>query len=864
MKKSKLLIFLLAAISSVSLAATATFTACTSDGESTQVSEETPDTGDESDDTSGDESDDTSGDESDDTSGDESDDTSGDESDDTSDDEDDDTSGDEAQGTYTVTFNTNGGSAIESVTVEEGSTVTQPDDPTNTSSEGIIFSGWYSDAALTTPFDFSTPITSDITLYAKWQQQVTTSVDFLELAAAVGSTSSNTTFNENYEYLGIFTFTGGRTEPSNECVNTQGNAIIITLTGEVNSITIYGRGASSSSASAALYDSDGNLIEGSETGTLANNQYFGAETIGDADAGQPIVIENLPAGTYTFSGSGSLRITQLSVTQLLDVGTPTQVVADSVTATGSEMLVGGTYDASGVTAQILYDNGMVSTKTIDPEDIDTSEVDVNNAGIYNVTFTYTENGVTVSGSYQVKVYAIESITLGEYVTSGATTTNLKKVYVDGETLSTDGLTVIATAKTGDDGEETEFILSDSYYNIALSDDGSSYIITVNSSYLLNSSASVTASYDIYHIDASDMLEAVENGVLTITVDASATVNATTYNTLTDALAAIEAAEISDDVIKKIVVADGEYYEKVYVNIPNVHLVAQNIVDIDDLDSETDSKVVFWFDALAGTTDPAGNSYGTNGSASFTIGSGATGFRAEGITFKNYYNTNDLYIESQSLTSNTQAVAVYIAAEEVAFYNCKFTSYHDTLYANSGSHYFEDCWIEGRTDFIFGNSAVSYYKNCSIWIIGANSSTNGGYVCATQNNDQTGVFVFDGCTFDGDENVVEGTVALGRPWGVNMKMVVMNSTLSAKFSTAQHTSGTTQGQRYVVMSGNEPNPANYIEYNNTGAGSLENLTAEEIAEYAQTTCTVVTDAADVAAYTVESLFSTGWYLNGIAQ
>ncbi|NLH35293.1 MAG: InlB B-repeat-containing protein, partial [Lactococcus chungangensis] len=32
----------------------------------------------------------------------------------------------------------------------------------------FILKGWYTDEALTTPFDFDTPITADITLYAKW------------------------------------------------------------------------------------------------------------------------------------------------------------------------------------------------------------------------------------------------------------------------------------------------------------------------------------------------------------------------------------------------------------------------------------------------------------------------------------------------------------------------------------------------------------------------------------------------------------------------------------------------------------------------------------------------------------------------
>lgn len=67
--------------------------------------------------------------------------------------------------TYTVTFQTNGGSSIESQTVEEGAQAVRPANPTK---NGFTFGNWYADAELTTVFDFDTPINNDITLYAKW------------------------------------------------------------------------------------------------------------------------------------------------------------------------------------------------------------------------------------------------------------------------------------------------------------------------------------------------------------------------------------------------------------------------------------------------------------------------------------------------------------------------------------------------------------------------------------------------------------------------------------------------------------------------------------------------------------------------
>jgi len=62
----------------------------------------------------------------------------------------------------TVTFDSNGGSAVASQTIQSGSTATRPTDPTYT---GKLFGGWYLG---NDQFSFSTPITSNITLVAHW------------------------------------------------------------------------------------------------------------------------------------------------------------------------------------------------------------------------------------------------------------------------------------------------------------------------------------------------------------------------------------------------------------------------------------------------------------------------------------------------------------------------------------------------------------------------------------------------------------------------------------------------------------------------------------------------------------------------
>ena len=70
--------------------------------------------------------------------------------------------------TFTVTFDSNGGSAVASQTVKEGEKAAKPANPTR---DGYTFEGWFADEALNTAYDFNTPVTSDITLYADWDRR---------------------------------------------------------------------------------------------------------------------------------------------------------------------------------------------------------------------------------------------------------------------------------------------------------------------------------------------------------------------------------------------------------------------------------------------------------------------------------------------------------------------------------------------------------------------------------------------------------------------------------------------------------------------------------------------------------------------
>ena len=76
--------------------------------------------------------------------------------------------GSSAPSNYTVKFETNGGSKVESIKVAKNNTATEPTAPTK---DGFEFAGWYTDKALKTKYDFSEKVTKGFTLYAAWTEK---------------------------------------------------------------------------------------------------------------------------------------------------------------------------------------------------------------------------------------------------------------------------------------------------------------------------------------------------------------------------------------------------------------------------------------------------------------------------------------------------------------------------------------------------------------------------------------------------------------------------------------------------------------------------------------------------------------------
>ena len=104
---------------------------------------------------------------------------------------------------------------------------------------------------------------------------------------------------------------------------------------------------------------------------------------------------------------------------------------------------------------------------------------------------------------------------------------------------------------------------------------------------------------------------------------------------------------ADDVVKKVYISNGTYYEKLRVSKANVHFIG-----------ESQENTIIDFDAASGSKTPIGGTWGTQGSATFTIAQSAVGFMATNLTFSNSfdYNASDL--------ADKQAVALVTEADKL--------------------------------------------------------------------------------------------------------------------------------------------------------------------------------------------------------
>lgn len=73
----------------------------------------------------------------------------------------------QTNGTYTVAFNSNGGTDVSAQSVTANCKASAPNAPER---EGYMFCGWYKESSLNTLYDFNQTVATNLTLHAKWAQ----------------------------------------------------------------------------------------------------------------------------------------------------------------------------------------------------------------------------------------------------------------------------------------------------------------------------------------------------------------------------------------------------------------------------------------------------------------------------------------------------------------------------------------------------------------------------------------------------------------------------------------------------------------------------------------------------------------------
>ncbi len=640
-------------------------------------------------------------------------------------------------------------------------------------------------------------------------EEVVSSPDFLGALAAAGGEKAKLAEDLT---IGQFTFGAGSYFESgntkyftNGNINTQKKPITIVLSGSVNSMKFDARGASSGSDCVLTLRREGEEAP-----------VYTSEGIANSVLVEGIEIKDLAPGTYILESSASVRIGDFFITELLEKAEPVSV---AVSATITDFLIGRELTADGLTVELVYGNGRRDTVSASDYTTDLDKVE-NKPGLHTVTVTHTPTGF--QDTYEIAIYAVESIALSDHsLDSSRITHPVQTVYLKGsKDFNIDNMAVIATCTApGVEKKETFVLRSDEYTVTPTTEADKAIGITVNHGLQSPSvSSMVSAFLPVEIIEVSAKVSKTH-----IIVDQKATPGEgadgiVTVNTVNDALKLFELLDAPAAQRKTITICPGVYFEKVDISIPNLSIVAKEGAKAED--------IVIVYDALNGLMDPSGTTgYSTDGSATFSLRSGAQGFYGKGFTIQNFYNTHALYEESKTIAgSGTQAVACLVRADKVVFEDMRFSSYHDTLYAENGRHVYRNCYIEGRTDYIFGNNATAYFTGCTVRSLGAGlDEKNGGYVVATKGG-KSGEsveygFIFDDCTFEGDGNVQPGSVSIARGWGDYMTVMVMNCRLDGSFSLESYgDTSSNLNDRYGKMNA-APVAAQLYEYNNTGAGAL---------------------------------------------
>lgn len=759
----------------------------------------------------------------------------------------------------TVTFNTNGGSSVDPVEVNSGSTITQPNDPTL---DGYDFDGWYIDAALTNSFDFSTPITTTTTLYAKWvaaaaagidipegYEEVTASLDMATVVAALGA---GKTFADAAYTAGMFTIDANKDLETRSRGKTWTKKTYEGFDYVDKYDDVDGNSTWTSTYSIKLVQAAGVSFTASGSGNCRAYVQNGSGSAGDTVVLQ---IKDKTADTTTDlefpAASNSNPMVQVSFDvvegheyQVLrrDSGTidlykieldiaveKAEVSGIEITSAGTSKFFAGTdFNTTGLSVNAVKANG--ASIAIDSADltVDTSAVKMDTPGTYTIKVSYQG----FEDSYDVNVYALEDMELGlNKIVKKSTNTaagngqyfnyTAQQVYELNDEFSDAGLTVIGYA--GDNNYLERFTIDSKYVTVSEFDTTTAGPKEVTITLTLNG-VEKSETITVYVVDTAvatvtDSSDAVVEANIYVDKNYTGTIGAqveygsigktcNTFTTIQQALDYLDMQDGLDAVRKNIYIATGTYREKLEITLPYVSFIGI---------SGAENTIIEW-DSVYGVSDEGGYSHTTDSTQTVAVRDTAVGAIFDGLTISNYYNSITAYANTSYAGNGERALAMLAQADQMIVQNCKLLGWQDTLELFTGRQYFKNSYISGCVDYIFGTNNTTLFEGCEIHTVKSKTSNTDdtkttAYVTAFKgcNKGDTDAItygaIFNDCDFTVSDDFV-GKIAVGRCWDKYSAVAILNSRLCDKMET------TTSKAIVSMNANNTATTLQYWFYNNT--------------------------------------------------
>jgi uncharacterized repeat protein (TIGR02543 family) len=334
----------------------------------------------------------------------------------------------ESSTVWTVKFEANGGSAVGNAVVLRNTPVGRPvPDPVKT---GYTFDGWYTNAGLTAVYNFSSIVTDNITLYAKWNP-----ITYTVAYNANGGTGTTANSSHTYDVdknltANGFTYTGytfaGWARTSTGAVEFTNSQSVKNLTATAGAtVTLYAKWT-------AVYTVTFNINSGSGTTPSAQTASSGSTITLPSGSG-------LSRSGYTFGGWNT-----------------------NASGTGTNYSAGSSYTVTGsVTLYAKWNNLIPDSVTGLAAKLAWLQTNAQSNGNYIVEVTANESispttlsysgrsniGITLRGTGTVRTVSLSSVGSLFAVASGVTLVLDNNITLQGRSDNDDSLVGVESGGT---------------------------------------------------------------------------------------------------------------------------------------------------------------------------------------------------------------------------------------------------------------------------------------------------------------------------------------------------------------------------------------------------------------------------------